>query len=78
MKKPVPDRDDLYSWPYHYMVLDDSVFSDERQRLMGAFFGCRLCSSFDTSVKLDLPKIDELVLDDSKMVRNKRLSLTEG
>ena len=75
MRKPVPDRDDLYSWLYHHMVLDDSVFPDERQRLehstgilMGVLFGCRLCTLFDTRVKLDLPNIDDLSLDD-KVVR---------
>ena len=58
------------------MVLDDSVFPDERQRLqhstgilMGAFFGCRLCSLFDTRVKLDLPNIDDISLNDSKVFR---------
>ena len=58
------------------MVLDDSIFPDERQRLqhstgilMGAFFGCRLCSLFDTRVKLDLPNIDDISLNDSKAFR---------
>lgn len=58
------------------MILDDSVFSDERQRLqhstsilMGAFFDCRLCSLFDTRVKLDLPNIDDISLNDSKVFR---------
>jgi len=77
MKKPVPDRDDLYSWLYYHMVLDDSVFPDERQRLqhstgilMGAFFGSRLCSVFDTRVKFDLPNVDNLSLGDHKVVRD--------
>ena len=77
MKKPVPDRDDLYSWLYHHMVFDDSVFPDERQRLqhatgilMNAFFGCRLCSLFDIRVKLDLPNIDDISLNDSKVLRD--------
>lgn len=59
------------------MVPADSVFPDERQRLqhstgvlMGAFFGCRLCSLFDTRVKLDLLKIDDLSSDDGKVVRD--------
>ena len=56
------------------MVLDDTVFPDERQRLqhstgmlMGAFFGCRLCSLFDTRIKLDPPSIDDLSLGDGQV-----------
>ena len=30
MKKSVSDRDDLYFWLYHHMILDDSVFPNER------------------------------------------------
>jgi len=75
MKKPVADCDDLYLWLYTHWVIDDSVFPDERQRvqhsagiLMGGFFGCRLCSLFDTRVKLDLPNIDDLSLSDTTTI----------
>ena len=77
MKKPVADCDDLYLWLYTHWVIDDSVFPDERQRvqhsagiLMGGFFGCRLCSLFDTRVKLDLPNVDDLSLSDTTMIRD--------
>ncbi len=77
MKKPVADCDDLYLWLYTHWVIDDSVFPNERQRvqhstgiLMGGFFGCRLCSLFDTRVKLDLPNIDDLSLSDSKTIED--------
>lgn len=75
MKKPVAGRDDLYLWLYTHWVIDDSIFQDERQRvqhsagiLMGGFFGCRLCSLFDTRVKLVLPNIDDLSLSDTKTI----------
>ena len=69
-KKPTLDADALYRLLYVHWALDRSVYPDERQRLqvsaamlMSAFFGCRLCSIFDTRVKLDPPDAKEPRLD---------------
>jgi len=37
---------------------------------MSEFFDCRLCSLFDTRVKLDLLNIDDLSLSDSKTIED--------
>jgi len=55
--KPVIGLEDLCLLLYTHWVLDDATYSDDRQRgqvatgiVMAVFFGCRLCSLFDTRV----------------------------
>lgn len=66
-KKPVICLDNLYLLRYTHWVLDDSIYSDEHQQiqvatglLMAVFFGCRLCLLFDTRVKIDDSKNDDM------------------
>ncbi len=37
---------------------------------MGEFFDCRLCSLFDTRVKLDFPNINDLSLSDTTTIED--------
>ena len=81
MKKPVADCDDLYLWLYTHWVIDDSIFSNERQRiqhfaeiLMSEFFNCRLCSLFDIRVKLDLLNINDLSLSNTTTIEDHHMN----
>ncbi len=77
MKKLVADCNDLYLWLYTHWVIDDSIFSNEHQRvqhfaeiLMSEFFDCKLCSLFNIRVKLDLLNIDDLSLSDTTTIED--------